>query len=75
MGALSVIVIDEIAFGDAHVHWQAASLDMTMMASVAAVERSRAQWHDLLDLAGLKITDILVYKDDVPESLIVAVPK
>ena len=38
---------------------------MTMMACVAATERSEKQWHELVGSAGLKIENIWT---DVPEA-------
>ena len=35
-----------------------AGLDVSMMTLVCGMERSRQQWHDLLDSVGLRIVDI-----------------
>lgn len=75
MSPASVIFIDEIVLSDQQVHWQAAQLDITMMASLGAMERTRAQWLSLLDQAGLVVEEILRYTDEAAESLIIAVVK
>ena len=49
--------------------------DMSMMAMLAARERTRDQWYALLDRAGLKILDIHTYSPAVELSVVVAVPK
>jgi len=75
MGPTSVILIDEIALANDATHWQAAQLDITMMASVAAMERSHGQWLSLLDSAGLKMELILKYTEETAESLMVVTVK
>lgn len=75
MSPASVIFIDEIALSKHQAHWHAAQLDITMMASLGAMERSRAQWLSLLDQASLVAKEILCYTDEAAESLIIAVVK
>ena len=72
MSPSSVIFIDEIALSNHEAHWHAAQLDITMMASLGAMERSRTQWLSLLDQAGLVAKEILRYTDEAAESLIIA---
>ena len=74
MGPQSRVIIDEVVLPDMGVPWQAAYMDMTMMASFGAVERTKMEWESLLDQAGLKILDIHKY-DPKMQSVIVAVPK
>ncbi|KAI9822944.1 MAG: hypothetical protein M1826_000326 [Phylliscum demangeonii] len=71
----SVILIDEMVMPNRGQHWKATQVDVTMMATLAAVERSEKQWYTLMDLAGLKIEKIYQYTDEVQDSIIVAVPK
>lgn len=72
MSPTSLIFIDEIALPDNEAHWQATQMDITMMASLGAMERSRAHWLSLLDQAGLAAKEILRYTDEAAESLIIA---
>ena len=43
MGPSSVILIDYIILPTQSVHWRATQIDMTMMASLAAMERTANQ--------------------------------
>ena len=43
------------------VHWQAAQLDLTMMAALGSVERTREQWCVLMESAKLKLLEIHTY--------------
>ena len=54
---------------------KATQVDWTMMAALAAMERSEKQWYALMEQAGLKIQNIYRYTEDVQDSIIVAVPK
>lgn len=71
----SVILIDEIVVPDIGAGRRATQLDMTMLAALAGQERSRSEWKELLDQAGLDIVDITPYIDEIGESVIAAVPK
>ena len=71
----SSILIDDMVIPPKEVHWQAAQLDLTMMSTFAAIERTEKQWSSLLDLAGLKIKQIWTYTPELRDSIIVAVPK
>lgn len=70
----SVILIDEMALPDVKVHWQASQLDIFMMLSLGAMERTVTQWHILLESVGLKIVKIHTYTDLLKDSIIVAAP-
>jgi demethylsterigmatocystin 6-O-methyltransferase len=74
MGPHSRIIIDEVVLPDIGVPWQAAYMDLTMMASFGGIERTKMEWESLMDQAGLKILDIHTY-DPKMQSVIVAVPK
>ena len=71
----SVILIDEMILPNVGTHWQAAQLDIAMMSTVSAMERSEKQWYSLLDSAGLKIVKIYTYTEELRDSIICAVPK
>ncbi len=61
----SKILANELVLPDQGCGIIAAQVDITMMACVAAEERSETQWHELVDSAGLKIEEIWT---DVPEA-------
>ena len=71
MGPNSVVLVDEIVLANDTTHWQAAQLDITMMASVAAMERSHSQWLSLLDYAGLNLELVLQYTEESAQSLMI----
>ena len=73
MSAHSVILIDEMVLPDSGVNWHATSMDLTMMALLAAVERTRTQWAELLDSVGLKIKKVHIYSPSVYEGVITVV--
>lgn len=74
MGEQSRIVVDEVVLPDVDVSWQQAYMDLTMMASLGGVERTRGEWENLLDQAGLRTLDVHRY-DVKMQSVILAVPK
>ena len=71
----SVILIDEMILPDLGTYWQAAQLDISMMSSLASMERSEEQWYKLLDMAGLQIRKIYTYTTELRDSIIVAAPQ
>ena len=71
----SVLLIDEMIIPNRGVHPLATELDMTMMACLAAMERTSKHWDALLDEAGLKILQKRTYNNVTGESVIVTVPK
>ncbi len=75
MSRESVILIDDMVLPNSNVHWQATQLDITLMASLASVERTKAQWLTLLERAGLKVVNIYTYTVSLQDSIIVAAPK
>lgn len=75
MTADSVILIDEMIIPDTNAHWRAIQLDITMIACLAAQKRTKKQWYQLLETAGLKILDIYTYTDELQGSIIVATPQ
>lgn len=71
----SRILIDDMVLPNTGVHWQAAQLDLTMMAALGSVERTKEQWYALMESAGLKILHIYTYTTSLQDSVIVAVAK
>ncbi len=71
----SRILIDDMVLPDTGVHWQAAQLDLTMMAALGSVERTKEQWYALMANAGLKILGIYTYTALLQNSIIVVVPQ
>jgi demethylsterigmatocystin 6-O-methyltransferase len=71
----SVILIDDIVAPNKGVPWQACQIDLTMMVAGAAMERTEAQWQNLLDSVGLKVVTRLVYTLGVYETVTAVVPK
>ncbi|MCJ1355674.1 MAG: hypothetical protein MMC33_005666 [Icmadophila ericetorum] len=67
----SVILIDEMILPEKGTHWRAAQLDITMMSCLAALERSKNQWHTLIEAAGLKIAKVYTYTEELQDSIIV----
>ncbi|GAP92595.2 putative o-methyltransferase b protein [Rosellinia necatrix] len=74
-GPDSQILIDEMVLPDSGVTWEATTLDLTLMASLGSCERTTAQWHGLLDAAGLKILCIDTYHARRQDSIIQCIPK
>jgi demethylsterigmatocystin 6-O-methyltransferase len=70
----SRLIVDEVVMPDIGVPWQAAYMDLTMMASLGGLERTKVEYEDLLDRAGLKVVQIHEY-DPERLSIIVALPK
>ena len=69
----SVMVIDEIVVPAQGASVMQTNFDITMMAAAGAMERSEAQWRELLSAVGLKIRDIWIYDRGMNSGLIVAV--
>lgn len=71
----SVILIDDMVIPNVGAHWHAMSLDLAMMSSNAALERTMEQWESLVDMAGLKITNVYPYTSVLRNSIIECVSK
>lgn len=74
-GPESQILIDDMVLPDSGVPWEAATVDLTMMASLGSRERTLKEWHALLDRAGLKVLHVYTYQPRRQDSIIQAVPK
>jgi len=66
-----VILLDEMVLPGSNVHWEVTQHDLTMMASLAARERTRSEWGVLLGSVGLVIDEVWTYTPSVYESVIV----
>ena len=66
----SVLLIDEMVLPDTKAHIDAVSMDITMLAAFAGMERSEAQWRQVIDEAGLIFVDQYVYNPLSHESVI-----
>lgn len=71
----SVILIDDMILPNKGASWRQTQIDLTMMAGLAAMERTEKQWYSMLDAAGLKVKGIYTYTPELRDSIIVAVPK
>ena len=74
LGPDSVILIDDMVFPNAGVHWQATQFDLVMMTALAALERTQDQWGSLIQKAGLKINKVYMYTTSLQDSVIECVP-
>ncbi|KAJ4305456.1 hypothetical protein N0V90_000987 [Kalmusia sp. IMI 367209] len=74
MGPESRIVIDEVVLPDQNLPWQAAYMDLTMMASLGGIERTRNEFEAIVDASGLQILEVHKY-DSKMQSVIIAAPK
>lgn len=61
MGPESVLLIDEMILPETGTSLMAASIDMTMLAALAGMERTEAQWRETLAEAGLELVGTFVY--------------
>lgn len=75
MGPNSFILIDDIIVPDKGAHPRTTEMDYIMMTTLAAMERTRKQWDDLLSAAGLEVVQRVTYLEDTAESIQVVVPK
>ncbi|KAI3394966.1 hypothetical protein diail_2024 [Diaporthe ilicicola] len=75
MGPHSFIIIDDIIIPDTGAHPRTTEMDYIMMTTLAAMERTRKQWDDLLSAAGLEVINRVTYLDDTAESIQVVVPR
>ncbi len=65
----SKLLINDIVLPDVGASRFATQSDINMLALLAAMERSEAQWRQLLERAGLRVTKVW---QGVPESVIEA---
>lgn len=58
------MLINDWVLPDQGASFQAAMMDMNMMANLAAKERTESQWKSLLDQAGLLVVEIWGSSDE-----------
>lgn len=59
----SKILINENVIPRRGAHWEATSLDMVMLPGFSSKERTRRDWHQLIEKAGLEIVQIWESED------------
>lgn len=74
MSEESVILVDEMMLPNMRVPWQAVDLDVSLMATLAAMERSERQWVELFQEVGLRIERRFTYEEETGHSVMVVVP-
>ena len=75
MAPESVILLDEMVLPNSSVHYHATQIDLTLMASLASIECTKAMLAELLDLVGLKIKKALTYIPTIYETVMTVVRK
>lgn len=61
MGPESVLLIDEMILPETGIDPTAASIDMTMLTAVAGMERTEAQWREVLQDVSLELVETFIY--------------
>ena len=74
MGPESRLIIDEVVMPERGAPWQSAFMDLLMMNTLGALERTRHEWDALFDQAGLKVIDVHQY-DPKMQCVLITVPK
>lgn len=74
-GTESLILIDDVVLPEQNTPWQVAMMDIGMMASLGGIERTKDDWVELLDCAGLKLVGVHKYDEVKHHSIVSAVPK
>ncbi|ROW14848.1 hypothetical protein VPNG_03827 [Cytospora leucostoma] len=74
-GPQSQVLIDDMVLPDAGDPWEAAAIDLTMLASLGSRERTLREWYGLLDRAGLEVLQVHTYHPRRQDSIIQAVSK
>ncbi|KAK3945224.1 S-adenosyl-L-methionine-dependent methyltransferase [Diplogelasinospora grovesii] len=69
----SVLVIDEMIIPNKGAHSRSTGTDMTMMAALAATERTDRQWDALLEKAGVRAAEKKTYNQATGASVVVLV--
>lgn len=69
MSSESILLVDEMIFPEAGVHFDAASIDLTMLAAFASMERTEAQWATTFGEAGLELVRTYTYNPVSYESV------
>ncbi|KAI0389492.1 S-adenosyl-L-methionine-dependent methyltransferase [Xylariaceae sp. FL0594] len=69
MTADSVLLIDEFVLPERGLDPYSATVDLTMMAATASMERTEAQWGALLKEVGLRLVKVYPYNPATPETV------
>ncbi|KAL1848717.1 hypothetical protein Daus18300_013507 [Diaporthe australafricana] len=76
MTADSVLLIDEMVLPETGVSAIAASIDLTMLSSLASAERTKGEWEELLKDIGLEIIKTYTYNERTYETVMdIRLPK
>lgn len=76
MTADSVLLIDELVLPETGVSAIAASIDLTMLSSLASAERTKEEWTELLGDLGLEIVKTYTYNERTYETVMeIRLPK
>ena len=70
----SIILIDEMIMPETDAPWQATQADLTMMASLGAMERTLKQWDALFGAAGLRVARRHAYTSSRQDHVTAVVP-
>lgn len=65
----SILLLDEMILPEMGTHIDAASMDITMMAAFAGMERSEKDWESIINEAGLRLIKTYVYNHAGHESV------
>ena len=57
----SILILDEMILPEIGAHVTAAGMDLTMLGAFAGMERTEAQWRDILEDSGLKLIRSIEY--------------
>jgi hypothetical protein len=72
MAADSVVIVDDVVLPQVGAGWKQSSMDLAMMTMLAAMERTKDHFAQLLKESGLKLRDVYTYDSDYGDSFIVA---
>lgn len=76
MTADSVLLIDEMVLPETGVSAIAASIDLTMLSSLASAERTKGEWEELLKDIGLEMVKSYTYNERTYETVMdIRLPK
>lgn len=68
-GSRLIHLIDDIVIPDTGAHARTTEMDIVMTTTLAAMERTRKQWDDLLDDADLELLQRVTYLEDTAENI------
>ncbi len=68
----SLLIIDDLVVPDRSAHRYETQLDLTMLTMLNSEARSQSHWVALLEGAGFKVEDIVLYEEEAREAVIIA---